>query len=469
MKKTLLFLILIWSNFLLGQGLILEEQQDTIYSQLPTIPIPKAGKKSTLDGINAWSLKAYCPKPKHQGQNGSCVGWSVGYAALTIQHALANNWKGQPYLITQNAFSPMFIYNQLKKGDCQSGIHIYHALNLLKEKGNILAKDFQGANNCNKLPSTKELATASAHKIAGFRTLFPLAAALQTKINQIKSSLLNNQPVIVGMKLPKNFEKIRRKSTYWRPKIRKKTTFFNHSMVVVGFDDSRGAFEVMNSWGEKWANKGFIWIRYRDFAKYCSQAFQLALPQKTAQEKQYTGRFSLRQFEALLANNKSIFSDKKVQLRDGIYTLRDKVQSTQTIFQLMAAQMTVNTYLYVLGIEPDGGIKTYWPNDQESAFIGDVAMEIFIPAPYEGLQFNKAGIERIILLYATKEIPDLAAYKTALGKVTENNIWKKLQSVFGETLVPKQYIQYHPKEMKFANNFPQGYILPIILEVVVTE
>jgi C1A family cysteine protease len=37
-------------------------------------------------------------------------------------------------------------------------------------------------------------------------------------------------------------------------------------MCIVGFDDTKfgGAFEIANSWGDDWANGGFIWIRYDD-------------------------------------------------------------------------------------------------------------------------------------------------------------------------------------------------------------
>jgi len=42
-----------------------------------------------------------------------------------------------------------------------------------------------------------------------------------------------------------------------------------HAMCIVGFDDTKfgGAFEIVNSWGDNWANSGFIWIRYDDLYK----------------------------------------------------------------------------------------------------------------------------------------------------------------------------------------------------------
>ena len=34
-------------------------------------------------------------------------------------------------------------------------------------------------------------------------------------------------------------------------------------MAIVGYDDVRGAFLVMNSWGDKWGERGFCWFDYR--------------------------------------------------------------------------------------------------------------------------------------------------------------------------------------------------------------
>jgi hypothetical protein len=47
-------------------------------------------------------------------------------------------------------------------------------------------------------------------------------------------------------------------------------------MCVVGYDDYKhgGAFRVMNSWSTKWADGGFVWIKYKDYATYLMAAWQ---------------------------------------------------------------------------------------------------------------------------------------------------------------------------------------------------
>jgi len=35
-----------------------------------------------------------------------------------------------------------------------------------------------------------------------------------------------------------------------------------HAMLIVGFDDTKKAFKVQNSWGTRWGDKGYIWVSY---------------------------------------------------------------------------------------------------------------------------------------------------------------------------------------------------------------
>ena len=36
-------------------------------------------------------------------------------------------------------------------------------------------------------------------------------------------------------------------------------------MLLVGYDDQKSAFKVMNSWGKEWGDNGFSWIDYKFF------------------------------------------------------------------------------------------------------------------------------------------------------------------------------------------------------------
>jgi cathepsin L len=37
----------------------------------------------------------------------------------------------------------------------------------------------------------------------------------------------------------------------------------NHAIVIVGWDDSKNAYLIKNSWGKDWGLNGYAWVDYR--------------------------------------------------------------------------------------------------------------------------------------------------------------------------------------------------------------
>jgi hypothetical protein len=46
-------------------------------------------------------------------------------------------------------------------------------------------------------------------------------------------------------------------------------------MSLVGYDDARGAYRVMNSWGTGWGDSGFLWMAYSTFEALAFEAYSL--------------------------------------------------------------------------------------------------------------------------------------------------------------------------------------------------
>jgi len=39
-------------------------------------------------------------------------------------------------------------------------------------------------------------------------------------------------------------------------------TKVNHAIVIIGWDDNKGAWIIKNSWGPEWGNNGYMYIKY---------------------------------------------------------------------------------------------------------------------------------------------------------------------------------------------------------------
>jgi C1A family cysteine protease len=199
-----------------------------------------------------YDLSADLPPPGNQGDQSSCVAWSVGYAARTyyLKHYYAKD-------VTQreNALSPAYIYNSLKSGgDCENGLSLTGALNLLQKSGGVpLSVLPYDPHQCLTLPSAEELSHYSDRfRIRGYRKV--------RDEDDIKGELYRDNPVVFAIDAGPVFD-------HYHSGVIDTTEDPGpgsaHAMVIVGYDDDRQAFHFVNSWGPSWGEKGFGWISYR--------------------------------------------------------------------------------------------------------------------------------------------------------------------------------------------------------------
>jgi Papain family cysteine protease len=74
--------------------------------------------------------------------------------------------------------------------------------------------------------------------------------------------LSDNQPLILSIKVDDFFctqGNITKSSPYWNIY---GTREGSHAMVIVGYNNRLKALKVLNSWGQDWGDKGYVWISY---------------------------------------------------------------------------------------------------------------------------------------------------------------------------------------------------------------
>jgi hypothetical protein len=114
------------------------------------------------------------------------------------------------------------------------------------------------------------------YPIAGYVTLFSRddthKPGLVTRM--VKKSLSEGKPVIIGMNTPDSFIEAR---DVWSPRENPEGFYGGHALCVIGYDDNRngGAFELMNSWGRKWGNGGYMWVPYNVFVDFVFESYEM--------------------------------------------------------------------------------------------------------------------------------------------------------------------------------------------------
>lgn len=236
---------------------------NTGYLALPEAEYNKIPLADFISKTKAFptSVALTCPPVRNQGGEGSCVSWGVGYAARSISWQTAN---GGAYSLDHNIFSPEFIYNQIKVGDCGSGAYVTSGLNLIQDQGVCLWADMPYTDvSCDLYPNDNQAALAANYKIASY-------TRLSVTLDAFKDQLAAGKPIVVGGTVYKTFMNLAYGDIQTTARGRK---LGGHCYCVVGYDDAKNAFKVINSWGTSWGTDGYGWISYSIMSNVWSEAY----------------------------------------------------------------------------------------------------------------------------------------------------------------------------------------------------
>ena len=485
MKVLLPFALMFFSVVTYAQefaaGLVFE---DDTYEALPR-QSPEDGSKAELPA--AIDLTPYCPEVRHQGYIFSCVGWATGYGALSIQRAVMNGCTDRA-VITRNAHSALFLYNQIKKEDCNKGSRISDALTFLTQKGDCLARQFDfDVNNCAQMPDSQVVRQAGRYAIQDFITLFGINDPSDIKVLRVKRVLARNKPVVIGMNVLRNFYDLKN-AVYWHPELGNTTPAGGHAMVVVGYDDHKEAFRIMNSWGKNWGDQGFIWVKYKDFAQFCKYAYALyfvaparletaTVDTAAVSEKpllQLSGQFRFRAF-AGWQQTQALFDEAQATYQYPVYQLQKKDWPVGQQFQLLASTLREDEYLYVFSVDARREIHFHWPRQaglnekfegsHESGLLLAGGAEIAIPGVNKVLKLATPGIDHLVMLFSKRKIETIQKLAIIATK-KEGDFAQNLLQTLGKYAVPPADITYAPDKIAFsAATRAEGYIVPLILQV----
>ncbi len=370
--------------------------------------------RSVTSVPKSFSLKAFAPTPGNQGNQPSCVGWASGYGARTIANAIKNNWKYNTSKINQNTFSPAFVYNLIKfKGDvnCKRGSYIADAMKLLNTYGILQLKDFSyNSTNCTTKPSNYGYQKAKNNTILSYERLAKWDNPYNL-VGKVKKAIANKNPVVIGMQIHSSFYKAK---GVWNGDTTKRLG--GHAMVVVGYDDNKygGAFEILNSWGTKWGNNGYIWVKYNDFKNYTKTAYVLIDKTKKKNNTNVTNYNSLAgQITLRLSNGSNMYPTLTnnasrnfniVKASNTTYRI-DKSYTSGTQFRIYL-KAKQRGYVYLIGYgSGDRSVNKLYPFDNFSDYFNYTNSEIAFPNEDYFIEFDsKPGRDILCVLYSKEKL-----------------------------------------------------------------
>lgn len=271
MKKTILLsYLLITVGISFAQGLKLDPAK---YKSAEQYVAPKENGFSAASLPAKISYRQYCPAPNYQGEVSTCVGWAAAYGALSTQLNIQMGITNYTHKWAR-AFDPHFIYSFIKKEDdqwCKNGTSLSSALSVLEQYG-CKPMVWEPWLKCNDNTTFNDftLQLASQYKIEDWK-----AVPSEGIVENTKMALYYKLPVLIGVYLTESFMKgTALGAGVWTPQAGEKF-IGGHAMCVIGYDNNKngGSFEVINSYGEEYGDKGFVWIPYKDFANLVGEAY----------------------------------------------------------------------------------------------------------------------------------------------------------------------------------------------------
>jgi hypothetical protein len=483
------------------------------------------------------SLEQYAPTPGDQGNHGTCVAFANGYGIATILYAKTHNLTNKA-IIDKYAFSPSYLYEQIKNKDdkdCQSGADPIKAIITMIKGGDALMRSVP--YNCNTTLSQSTIIEATNYKLQDAAILFAAKGMMKDDayfkpdaeiINATKKALAEGTPISGGFHIPKSFFSI--KSTIWTSdpaEVNGDWKHNGHAMAIVGYDDNiaGGAFRILNSWGNKWADGGYVWMKYNDFTRYCVLALQVfgdpnttpptennkpdpkpvpapaPSPNPTPQPKptpapqptpkpsstfELSGNieFKLNTGEDMPVSktstrNLTVEDDKPNPKEELVaYTMANSYLSG-TKFRFFM-NIDKEAYVYAFATDLTGKINRILPYaDNISTHVGPNSTIAF-PSDTKVIKLDEQkGVDYLLILYSAQKL-DAAAIAEKMNEMT-GGISHKIKTVLGNKLIDKNKIQYDKDKVGFStkghstrnltvaddddNKPTTGSVVPLMIEI----
>ena len=195
-------------------------------------------------------LRNKCPPVYDQLSLGSCTANAIAFAYQFDE-------KDEEFIPSR-----LFIYYNERKientVDSDSGASLRDGIKTIHNIGVCKEDDWvYDPNNYTDKPPTFCYKEAKLHRSIKYHRI-------KQELHQFKACIKSGFPFVFGFSVYESFESSEVSSTGIMPIPQKNEKLLGgHAVAAVGFDDSKKAMIIRNSWGENWGDKGYFYMPYR--------------------------------------------------------------------------------------------------------------------------------------------------------------------------------------------------------------
>jgi C1A family cysteine protease len=227
------------------------------------------------------------PAPGDQGQTGTCVAWALAYTKTMLDHRNDGANLNAPNVL----LSPIFIYmNATEDNRCQRGLFVNAAEAQLQTKGAATMSEMPFADShgviCRPIP-TSALAPAVKRptKALGIISHSQTTGITLSELEDMKWVLSQGYPALIIIRVTSTLYE-----NWWDKGPGEVLTDIGndvpdsagnaqfHALTVVGYDNSKGALRVVNSWGPRFGDGGMFWLGYGAARQILTESYTLLEP-----------------------------------------------------------------------------------------------------------------------------------------------------------------------------------------------
>ncbi len=209
---------------------------------------------SARDMLQQQSVKPFLMPVRKAGERGDETAYLVS-ACLEYYANRERNFKVN--------LSPDFIGLHLRKA---GGVNLRDALVFLIERGTVSA----AVVPYDATTVSEAAFSVQAYRISNFLHIFRELSPPRHSTFEVKKALLRGNPVLVEIKADDAF----RHASATRF-VQPGAPASLQALLIVGFDESLGAFEVQACRGHEWGQNGYAFIRYDDFERAAVNGYVL--------------------------------------------------------------------------------------------------------------------------------------------------------------------------------------------------